>query len=178
QIPLNIVNIYSQYAVKLDLSFNIIDNLDGIEKFTNLKELILDNNLIKDDSIKLSYNSSLHTLSLNKNKLTDLERLLTHLSEKCPNLTFLSLLGNNACPDQLSNNSHNDEQDYERYRRYVIYRLPFLKFLDSTRVTGEERRDANLKGQYLRTIRPNDQMVLTDHSNTDTLANTLKAIAL
>ncbi|CAG2175211.1 unnamed protein product [Oppiella nova] len=156
QIPAIIAKIYSPNAVKLDLSFNIIDTLDGIEKFTSLEELILDNNLL-NDSIQFSFNPLLHTLSLNKNKLADLNKLLDHLSKMCPNLRFLSLLGNSACPDQLSH-TDNDEDDYKRYRRYVIYRLPHLKFLDSTKVTAEERRDANQRGQYLKTIRPDGQL--------------------
>ncbi|XP_054168102.1 leucine-rich melanocyte differentiation-associated protein-like isoform X2 [Oppia nitens] len=152
QIPSLISKIYGPNAVKLDLSFNIIDTIDGIEDFTCLRELILDNNLL-NDNIKFSFNPLLHTLSLNKNKITDLESLLNELSNKCPNLTFLSLLGNNACPDQLSN-LDKDEEDYARYRRYVIYRLPYLKFLDSSKVSNIERKDANERGKYLKTIRP------------------------
>lgn len=45
----------------------------------------------------------------------DLHRLLCILQARLPALTYLSLLGNEACPDQLSNQDK-DEDDYRRYR--------------------------------------------------------------
>lgn len=45
----------------------------------------------------------------------DLEILLKQLKKCYPQLTYLSLLGNPACPDQLSN-LEKDEEDYQRYR--------------------------------------------------------------
>jgi len=45
----------------------------------------------------------------------DLDRLLCILRTRLPALTYLSLLGNEACPDQLSSHDK-DEDDYRRYR--------------------------------------------------------------
>jgi len=45
----------------------------------------------------------------------DLDRLLSILKSRVPGLTYLSLLGNEACPDQLSCHDK-DEDDYRRYR--------------------------------------------------------------
>jgi len=45
----------------------------------------------------------------------DLDRLLCVLRTRVPALTYLSLLGNEACPDQLSSHDR-DEDDYRRYR--------------------------------------------------------------
>ncbi|GFT45130.1 hypothetical protein NPIL_181431, partial [Nephila pilipes] len=45
----------------------------------------------------------------------DLEKLLKQLTGCYPELTYLSLLGNPACPDQLSS-LEKDEEDYQRYR--------------------------------------------------------------
>jgi hypothetical protein len=92
-------------------------------------------------------------------QFTDLEKLLNQLPKKFPKLRFLSLLGNIACPDQLSSNDK-DEEDYKRYRRYVIHKLPNLKFLDSTKVKNDERKDAIERGKYFKTIRLNHDLVI------------------
>ena len=68
QIPSIIIKIYGPNATKLDLSYNMIDTLDGLDSFTQLRELILDNNLL-DDNIRFCFNPLLHTLSMNKNKV-------------------------------------------------------------------------------------------------------------
>ena len=54
-------------------------------------------------------------LSLTDIYITDVERLLDMLSRQLPALTYLSLLGNPACPDQLSCMDSSDE-DYEQHR--------------------------------------------------------------
>jgi len=46
---------------------------------------------------------------------TDIEALLEHLVEVTPALEYLSLLGNEACPNQLVS-MDKDEDDYQRYR--------------------------------------------------------------
>lgn len=73
-------------------------------------------------------------------------------------MTYLSLLGNPACPDQLSSSEH-DEQDYRRYRSYVLHRVPSLRFLDSTAVRLDEREEAQQRGHYYRLIRLNSDSV-------------------
>ena len=55
-----------------------------------------------------------------------------------PKITYLSMLGNTACPNQLIDMSK-DEYDYSRYRKYVLHRLKTLKFLDCYEVTAQER---------------------------------------
>lgn len=47
--------------------------------------------------------------------LSDIEALLEHLQEVTPALEYLSLLGNEACPNQLIS-LDKDEDDYQRYR--------------------------------------------------------------
>ncbi|KAJ1144333.1 hypothetical protein NDU88_010633, partial [Pleurodeles waltl] len=51
---------------------------------------------------------------LNPEHITDLEDLLQHLTEVTPNLQYLSLLGNQACPNELVS-LDKDEDDYQRY---------------------------------------------------------------
>ncbi|KAK2167950.1 hypothetical protein NP493_1252g00018 [Ridgeia piscesae] len=153
RIPIRLGQDNSCLVRHLDLSFNQLRSLDGAERFRNLEELILDNNAL-DDNITLPFLPKLHTLMLNKNKISlYLERLLDILSKQLPSLKYLSLLGNPACPDQLSSADSSDE-DYEQYRIFVLYNLPKLKFLDSTPVKMTERTEAQRRGCFLRVARP------------------------
>ncbi|KAI7688193.1 hypothetical protein SSS_10660, partial [Sarcoptes scabiei] len=111
-----------------------------------------------DDNIRFYSNSYMKILSINKNKLTDLDSLVNEINLKFPNLFLLSILGNSCCPDQLSSSDH-DDRDYHRYRSYVIYRLPQLRFLDSTPVRAYERIDAQKRGRYHRLVRLNSDPV-------------------
>ncbi|XP_073935328.1 leucine-rich melanocyte differentiation-associated protein isoform X5 [Castor canadensis] len=97
-------------------------SLEGLSAFRSLEELILDNNLLGDDLV-LPGLPQLHTLTLNKNQISDLECLLDHLAEVTPALEYLSLLGNVACPNELVS-LEKDEEDYKRYRLPVRMLLP------------------------------------------------------
>ncbi|XP_022081346.1 leucine-rich melanocyte differentiation-associated protein-like [Acanthaster planci] len=151
RIPDQLGQWYGKQVTRLDLSFNHIRSLEGLERFVKLEELILDQNELTD-SVVLPHMSKLHTLVLNKNRIKDLESLMDQLKERCPNLTYLSLLGNEACPNELSS-TDKDEDDYQRYRYYVVHRLPGLKFLDSRQVTQKERKEADRVGSYMRVVR-------------------------
>ncbi|XP_019866304.1 leucine-rich melanocyte differentiation-associated protein isoform X2 [Aethina tumida] len=152
KIPEAIVKLYGTKVHSLDLSYNELVSLKGLEGFPLLRDLVLDNNQLSD-SLVLPYLPYLHTLSLNKNNIYDLESLLIKIRHNLPVLNYLSLLGNKACPNKLSN-IDTDEEDYQRYRYYVLYQLPNLKFLDSTKVTDSERREARRSGQFMKIIRP------------------------
>ncbi|GJQ81650.1 hypothetical protein Trydic_g8528 [Trypoxylus dichotomus] len=152
KIPDTLVKLYGTKVSALDLSYNDLVTLKGLEGFPNLHELILDNNQL-GDTISFPYLPRLHTLSLNKNRIEDIELLLKKIFKNLPTVTYLSLLGNKACPNQLSDIS-NDEEDYQRYRYYVLYHLPKLKFLDSTRVLESERVEAKRRGQLMKVVRP------------------------
>lgn len=151
-IPEVFQKLYGKTIEHLDLSYNNINKLNGLENFPKIKELILDNNDIGDDVLfpKLL---TLKTLSLNNNKMSDLESLIKKIKCSFPNLTFLSLLGNIACPNQLSDISKDDD-DYQRYRYYVIHYLSKLQFLDSASVTAEELKEAKVKGQFMKVKTP------------------------
>lgn len=153
RIPSILGATYGLQTKRLDLSYNAIRSLDGLERFPYLEELVLDNNFI-DDGVVVPYLDTLHTLSLNKNKVSDLGRLLDQVSERLPNLRYLSLLGNKACPDQLTREDAN-ERDYRNYRLYVLHRLPKLRFLDSTAVRRSEVREAKKRGMLWREGRAN-----------------------
>ncbi|XP_076349064.1 leucine-rich melanocyte differentiation-associated protein-like isoform X2 [Tachypleus tridentatus] len=150
RIPSILANAYGMQTKSLDLSYNDIRSLETLEDFSILEQLILDNNELTD----------------NANFITDLDKLLNQLVKCYPNLTYLSLLGNPACPDQLSN-MEKDEDDYQRYRYYVIHKLPMLNFLDSTPVTARERAEAKRIGAFMRVIRPVESKPFVDEDTKD-----------
>ncbi|KAJ6637864.1 Leucine-rich melanocyte differentiation-associated protein, partial [Pseudolycoriella hygida] len=137
-LPDAIVNLYHSRARKMDLSFNQLTSLDGLEFFSRLDELILDNNQL-GDNIRIPKTRSITTLSLNNNKITNLNILLIKLSTFLPNLEYLSLLENPVCPNELLTS----KAEHENYRYFVISALPNLKFLDSSKVSDFERQNAD-----------------------------------
>ncbi|XP_041363625.1 leucine-rich melanocyte differentiation-associated protein-like isoform X2 [Gigantopelta aegis] len=151
EIPKSLIDEYCKVTHRLDLSYNNLRHLEGLEHFSDLEELVLDNNQL-DDNIVLPHLNSLHTITLNKNKITDLNILLEKLKSSLPNLTYLSLLGNTACPNQLSC-SDKDDDDYQRYRYHVLFHLPQLKFLDSSPVKNTELSEAKRSGPFMKVVR-------------------------
>ncbi|CAH0605848.1 unnamed protein product [Chrysodeixis includens] len=152
RIPPALQTMYGAKVKCLDLSYNSIETLKGLDQFGRLEELILDNNKL-NDAISFPYLASLRTLSLNNNEIVDLEELIDKISKRFPSLTYLSLLSNKACPNQLSD-IDKDDSDYQRYRYFVIYMLPNLRFLDSRRISSEEQKEAAIRGEFMRVRRP------------------------
>ncbi|XP_036402590.1 leucine-rich melanocyte differentiation-associated protein [Megalops cyprinoides] len=151
---------YGGHAKRLDLSFNRLRSLTGLKAFSQLEELIVDNNLLGND-LQLPRLPHLHTLTLNKNQITDIEWLLEHLAVVAPSLEYLSLLGNEACPNQLVS-LDKDEDDYQRYRYFVLHKLTRLKFLDTRKVTQKERSEAEARGAFMKVVKPKCDMDSTD----------------
>ncbi|XP_073942860.1 leucine-rich melanocyte differentiation-associated protein-like isoform X1 [Choristoneura fumiferana] len=152
RIPPALWKMYGAKVRYLDLSFNSIETLRGFEHFPRLDELILDNNKL-NDGVTFPLLPHLKTLSINNNQISDLEGLVNKISECFPSLSYLSLLSNKACPNQLSD-LDKDESDYQRYRYYVIHKLRSLRFLDSRRVGTAERAEAATRGEFMRVRRP------------------------
>uniref|UniRef100_A0A8D2L4Z5 Leucine rich melanocyte differentiation associated n=1 Tax=Varanus komodoensis TaxID=61221 RepID=A0A8D2L4Z5_VARKO len=138
-------------------------SLEGLETFSGLEELILDNNLLGND-LRLPGLPHLHTLMLNKNQITELESLLDHLAEAVPSLEYLSLLGNTACPNELVCKDK-DEGDYQRYRYFVLHKLTNLKFLDSRKVSRSEHEEAILRGAFMKVVKPKETKASAKGSN-------------
>ncbi|XP_024874456.1 leucine-rich melanocyte differentiation-associated protein-like isoform X1 [Temnothorax curvispinosus] len=153
KIPNGLVGVVGHDCLGLDLSYNELTTISGVKDFEQLQELILDNN--KLDNLKtLPDIPTLTTLSLNNNKISNIDQALDRIRECCPNVEYVSLLGNPGCPDQLTNPTSTDEDDYERYRLYAIHALPpSLRFLDSRSVTQQERLNAKTRGKYSKTIK-------------------------
>ncbi|XP_042289203.1 leucine-rich melanocyte differentiation-associated protein isoform X3 [Thunnus maccoyii] len=154
-IPDFLGDTYGHFARRLDLSFNELRSLAGLKMFTELEELVVDNNLLGND-LRLPRLPNLHTLTLNKNQLTDIEALLEHLADVTPSLEYLSLLGNEACPNQLVS-PDKDEDDYQRYRYFVLHKLPQLKFLDTRKVTKKEVMEAQARGAFMKVVKPKSE---------------------
>ncbi|XP_072940107.1 leucine-rich melanocyte differentiation-associated protein-like isoform X2 [Epargyreus clarus] len=139
------------------IAYNNMETLKGLEHFTKLQELILDNNKL-GDSINFPPLPFLRTLSINNNQITDLEGFINKICDCFPSLSYLSLLRNKACPNELSDRDK-DDSDYQRYRYFVIHTLRNLQFLDSRRVTFAERSEAITRGQFMRVRRPPDDQL-------------------
>ena len=129
----------------VDVSYNLLVNVEGIGVFEGVEELVLDNNRLS--SLTLPRLPALRTLCLNNNNLSDLVQVLDNLELSAPRLSYLSLLRNPLCPDELcparsrrDNGIVPDTQaDYQAYRYEVLRRISTLKFLDSRAVNEEER---------------------------------------
>ncbi|PSN34291.1 Leucine-rich repeat-containing protein, partial [Blattella germanica] len=161
KIPQVLVQMYGSKVHFLDLSYNCLTTLQGVDKFLNLEELVLDNNNLTD-AVQVPHLPNLQILSLNKNNISNLELLLNKVAHSLPSLHYLSLLGNVACPNQLSD-LEKDEEDYQRYRYYVLHHLPRLKFLDSRPVTSTERKEAQQRGMYMKIVRPMSERDESEH---------------
>ena len=74
-----------------------------------------------------------YLLSFTVNQIKDLDILLDELQPVADSLNYLSLLGNEACPDQLSN-SDKDDDDYNRYRQ--VCTLSTKAFLQASLYTN------------------------------------------
>ena len=76
-------------------------SLKHVEQFQACEELVLDNNALGDDVVFPAI-PGLLTLTLNKNRIADTEKLLLEIKQCYPKLRFLSLLGNEACPRKMT----------------------------------------------------------------------------
>lgn len=152
-IPEAVINLYhGQKVMHLDLSFNNLKSIEGLSLFNHLESLVLDNNKLSmigggfdefSRPVRL-VNARLKVLSLNNNRITNLESFLRNISSCFPNLTYLSLLRNPCCPDYLSSKWSSIFQtwvgrdQYDEFRHKCVAALPRLQFLDSTRLKGNK----------------------------------------
>ena len=79
-IPVEVVQRYKKTARRLDLSYNRLKSLAGVEQFSCLEELVLDNNELTDSSLSLPLLPRLHTLTLNKNHVSPHHLPIIHLA--------------------------------------------------------------------------------------------------
>lgn len=70
KLPDAILNLYSDRVRHLDLSYNKLSSFESLELFTNLEELVLDNNYLTDEIIFPAQLNQVKLLSLNNNKVS------------------------------------------------------------------------------------------------------------
>ncbi|KAJ5080306.1 leucine-rich melanocyte differentiation-associated protein [Anaeramoeba ignava] len=116
EIPITIIRQFALKTTELNLSHNELNKLDGLEQFTSLKSLVLDNNQISSNT-SFPKIRSLETFWINRNQIDNLEKFISAMKISYPNITYLSMLGNPACPNFFTG------KDYDDYKRYRIFRL-------------------------------------------------------
>ncbi|KAL3277300.1 hypothetical protein HHI36_012650 [Cryptolaemus montrouzieri] len=137
-IPKIIVDELSNNIHILDISHNKIDDLSFLQEMKNLSSLICDHNEISSRT-EIPYSPNLELLWLNHCKITELYPWCRKLRISCPNLRFLSLMGNPAIPSYIRGTEFDD---YMQYRLFMISSFPHLIHLDEKRVTSNERIEA------------------------------------
>lgn len=104
----------------LDLSFNLVKEIEGLDKLVNLKDLSLFNNQLVYVG-GLDNCKSLNVLSIGNNKIPSFEIVTQYFSKgkgmKFKNLQVLNVAGN----------PFTKEPDY---KNHIINSLPNLRYLD------------------------------------------------
>ncbi|CAG4946081.1 unnamed protein product [Colias eurytheme] len=138
EVPRTIVEKFSNYIQYLDISHNKITNLDPLVHFKHLTSLIADDNPITDTSF-LPPLPKLQLLWLNYCKIASLYPWVGKLKESCPNLQYLSLMGNPAAPSYFNGGTF---YEYLQYRLFIISQFSSLYHLDDRKVTEDQREEA------------------------------------
>jgi Leucine-rich repeat (LRR) protein len=89
----------------------LVRDLSPLRGLTNLETLVLDNNQLTSHC-KLPPLPRLHTLWVNKNKISNLTAFIERVEQQAPNLKFLSMLGNEACPNYFNSGTPKQYKDY------------------------------------------------------------------
>ena len=82
----------------------------------------------------------LRYLSVNANRIADLDLFVAMLQGSCPRLQWLSMVNNKACPYLKVGKIA--EYEYTEYRLRVVAKLKTLKVLDTSHIGAEERAKA------------------------------------
>lgn len=143
--------VFKKYGVKvesLDFSKNRISRVNGLNWYTNLNTLILDDNTIDDFSDGCFKNlKSLKNLSIKNNKIKDIYKLLDELTGV--KLRLFNSAGNPESPKQYTQFNVFTEE-YQRFRFYVIFNNPSIEYIDDIEVHEGERKQAQSVGKFCR----------------------------
>ncbi|XP_032515941.1 leucine-rich melanocyte differentiation-associated protein-like isoform X1 [Danaus plexippus] len=139
ELPRTIVERFSDHIIYLDISHNKITNLDALVHFKHLTSLIADDNPITENCL-LPPMPKLQLLWLNRCKISSLYPWVGKLKESCPNLQYLSLMGNPAAPSYFNGGTF---YEYLQYRLFVVSQFPSLTHLDDRKVTDDQRSEAH-----------------------------------
>lgn len=154
--PPTLIDQFTSFITKLDLSSNRFDRINFLGQFSNLRTVVLDRNRISDTT-EWPKLPQVTDLSMNYNFVRDIDVFLSRLEVATPQIGFLSLLGNPVCPF-LVGTTEDTETEYTRYRIYVSYRLRTLRFLDVAPLNESERQEARIRGKYLRTVKKAEEL--------------------
>jgi len=154
ELPEKFVKKFGSVAKRLDLTDNEIKSGANFDGMTVLETLVLDKNNL-DTFEGWPTLKSVTTLWLNNNNLKDINLAMDEVAKIFPNLSYISMMMNPACPNMYF--ADGESEAYQRYRHYVIYRLKKLKFLDATPVDAEERKEAEKRGHLMSVSRPKTQ---------------------
>ena len=118
----------------LDLSFNLIEKIEGLDKNKQLEDLSLYSNQIKELS-GLEELNKLNVLSVGRNKIDKLDNMLQYLKKLRNNLQVLKIEENDFKNQDKTNKDSS-------YRNKTIATLINLKYLDYKIITDKEREIA------------------------------------
>ncbi|XP_045449279.1 leucine-rich melanocyte differentiation-associated protein-like [Melitaea cinxia] len=138
ELPTTIIERFCDHVQYLDISHNKITNLDGLVHFKLLTTLIADDNPITENC-SFPPMPKLQLLWLNRCKIASLYPWVSKLKESCPNLQYLSLMGNPAAPSYFNGGTF---YEYLQYRLFVISQFPSLLHLDDRKVTDDQREES------------------------------------
>mmetsp|Transcript_18486 Transcript_18486/g.71374 ORF Transcript_18486/g.71374 Transcript_18486/m.71374 type:complete len:234 (-) Transcript_18486:98-799(-) len=154
-VPEDLVRQYAA-ATDVDFSCNMLTDISAVAGFPKMKNLVLDSNALTHESTFPSV-PGLTTLWVNDNHIAELQPFLDALKASYPNLTYLSMLKNPACPNFFTGKQ---QEEYKRYRLFVLHNLPDLKFLDASPVTAEEKAQAASTGRLMAVVKPNEEQLV------------------
>ncbi|GJQ86288.1 hypothetical protein Trydic_g8984 [Trypoxylus dichotomus] len=128
----------SAHVKILDISHNEFESVSFLSEFPELTTLICDHNNITSLA-EFPYMPKLELLWMNFCKIRDLYPWANNLQQSCPNLKYLSLMGNPAAPSYLNGGNF---YDYLQYRYFIISLFPNLLHLDDRTITDDQREEA------------------------------------
>ncbi|KPP61489.1 hypothetical protein Z043_120406 [Scleropages formosus] len=138
EIPYNVILEQRDTLEVLDLSYNLLEDPALLGELEKLSTLILDCNNYSSH-VKFPFMSSITTVWINKNRITNLPIFVEEIRRKFPNIRILSMMNNEAAPSYFNGGTLTQ---YIDYRLYVISQIPGLEVLDDTEVLEAERLQA------------------------------------
>jgi hypothetical protein len=163
------ISSYASTLKSLDASHNQLNSLRPLEDFHLLETLVLDSNQIEHNCV-MPYLPNLKYLSVNTNRIANLDRFLGALRESCPSLHWLSLVNNVACP-YFATGPPTSRGDYTEYRLQVLSTLQTLKVLDHAHVTVEERSRVAARRDIAKARKSSDATQESGWYNVETLTS-------
>ncbi|KAJ3038829.1 hypothetical protein HK097_003029, partial [Rhizophlyctis rosea] len=125
----------------LDLRYNHIHSLTGLQNLIELTDLLLSHNAITTlTPIQKQNHANLHTFDLAHNSLSNSEGIETLTS--LPSLRNLRLSGNPFCETNPTTSNDSTIATSYNYRLSTIFTLPHLMIFDCVPVTPEEKTAA------------------------------------